>query len=1243
MALSFLALLAIQVALTVLSSLLAPRPKLENATADDQKPSRSEEGAPIPVVFGTTRVAANVTDLASTYARPITVPVRTGLFTSKDQTTGFTYELVMQAVICHGPIDELLDVVMDNTRSMNTLDDRTVYGQVNEGGNLSFGPTTASLPRALPEMPLDRPGDGLPTWMSMDAPNLFQGKRSGGGISGEMYFYWGTEEQGVDEALRQIRSTPEIPFDIRLPGVSYAVFGAWDQLNDRPDRFNFGEQSQLHEIHFLVRRCPSNLGLSEELTNIGGGANPAEMIWEILTNYVWGLGIPEDALDRASFVECAGELAGEGMGLNMILGEMAQADETIREIMRYIDGQLQHDPITGLLELSLNRGDYDVEALPLLDESVLGEVSFTRPSWQALKNEVKVMWSKREGPIIREVPTQPVQDLASQRTFGQVASETVSFLAISDAVVANQLALRTLRMVATPLGKLSFKVNRSAADFKVGRVFRFTYPAFDLTERIYRVASIDYGTLESGQIDVEAIEDVFSLDDPFYFQPEDSFEPPSTPDVGTTPIRVEEVVTATDVLGTLQLNVTDPEGHLLRVEFTTQAGNDTPSGWFANQDTEAYRASVVRVPGFPSVIAWRILGMVEGEGEVVLLSGEEVFAAQGRAIPQAMIRMLPLLAGEDPNSRARFEISAQGPGLVTLLYRTYAGEAFNEAPTNPYTLVLDRPAGEVTAREILVRAEADTGEFDEAGPVIWDWDTMPGVRMPAPTPLLDLGTGLQTGWEQTASVDDDTRGLLIQVTGDLGSAVGEDIALQSLGGGEFWANTTTQKTLTLSLLQSPGRRGTLTLTPYRNSSAASRGVAGPPMAQRLERAPLTTYSWNSSESGQMLHLRVDPADAEILYRILPSTAWITVPGPVASVPVPLSGTVESRVVEFYSRVPGGGPSEQKRTVRLDRDSDPFFDNLSVAEIANNLVAVEFVGADEDCVRWAVWARRGSMPVGDAGAPDQRFLKDEGPMERKPRRFYAVNGEWYFIGRAYNARGAYHEVRVPDPDVPTTPLTVDGSTEGVAELSNLDVALIGASHRVTWQHNNEVDGDSRVVVLEHVGGATREIVTLGAARSPATDPSGSDTESGEGGVNVPIQLGTTFRQFVYEVQIFDGTTHLRSYQASISGSNYAGDGQGTPPPSGAPVHLSIEQDGDFPGRLWFRYKNTDTHPVEFEVQWQSGGSWKRWELFSYYGGQEEFFIPFASLPTGSQMRAYARYMRPTGAGMWSAPSNVITPT
>src|SRR5690606_27890744 len=107
---------------------------------------------------------------------------------------------------------------------------------------------------------------------------------------------------------------------------------------------------------------------------------------------------------------------------------------------------------------------------------------------------------------------------------------------------------------------------------------------------------------------------------------------------------------------------------------------------------------------------------------------------------------------------------------------------------------------------------------------------------------------------------------------------------------------------------------------------------------------------------------------------------------------------------------------------------------------------------------------------------------------------------------------------------TASIVIAGSPTAQPALSSLAVQLVGGSHRLTWAHSSAVDDTFRVVIRETVGGATREVLTLGAARPPTWDPGEtSDTIPNAGGYDVPVQLGSTFKRFEYEVSLYEGAT------------------------------------------------------------------------------------------------------------------------
>jgi hypothetical protein len=163
------------VATTVVGVLLAPHPRgpQPSALGDFSVPT-AEEGRAIPVVFGTCMIKGGNTvwwgDLKS-------VAVKTGggiLELFRTQVSGFKYYLGCQFMLCHGPVDALVEIQADVKNIPNT---------------------TAVIDN----------GDGSENYIEVTAngPNLFggTGPGGGGGISGIINFYRGLQTQQPDDYL----------------------------------------------------------------------------------------------------------------------------------------------------------------------------------------------------------------------------------------------------------------------------------------------------------------------------------------------------------------------------------------------------------------------------------------------------------------------------------------------------------------------------------------------------------------------------------------------------------------------------------------------------------------------------------------------------------------------------------------------------------------------------------------------------------------------------------------------------------------------------------------------------------------------------------------------------------------------------------------------------------------------------------------------------------------------------------
>ncbi|MGH7635236.1 MAG: hypothetical protein ACRENC_15980, partial [Gemmatimonadaceae bacterium] len=257
------------------------------AKAPKQKPGelappRASEGDLIPVVFGTWKMAPNATWFGDVEPRPIRKA--TGLF--HKSTIGFNYYAGMMGLLCHGPVDAIVDLVFDNTRYVSQAGSQAQFTGVLSG----LSPQYIVVPAAAPAFPIAQSADA--TRVHLNLPFLYGGQANSnptgqGGVIGDVDYYFGTQAQTANGYL--YFGTPEL-----APAFyGYCYFVA--------RHLYWGDTAQLKAIHAIIRRCPSAVNgtgtarvqsdpVARALGFPGDDANGAEVVYECLTNTVWGKG-----------------------------------------------------------------------------------------------------------------------------------------------------------------------------------------------------------------------------------------------------------------------------------------------------------------------------------------------------------------------------------------------------------------------------------------------------------------------------------------------------------------------------------------------------------------------------------------------------------------------------------------------------------------------------------------------------------------------------------------------------------------------------------------------------------------------------------------------------------------------------------------------------------------------------------------------------------------------------------------
>jgi len=470
----------------VLSEVLRPKPALEDAKPagiGDFKFPTATQARVIPLLWGTTQISGpNVVWWGNLVQVPTTEYIKTGMFSGKRVTTGYKYYLGFQLCLCRGPIDSIKKVWIKE--------------------KLVFNGTATSV-------------------ISINQPNLFGGDSLGyGGVIGTLRIHLGTQSQAANSYLSTYQQVGGVT--PRYLGTAYVVF----------EHGYLGNATNIDPWKFEVQRIPNGLSLGTPTVNTYD-ANPMNVVYEIMTDIEWGLGIPSADINTSEFTTAASTLATEGNGYSRLLDRVMEAKDLLREIEQQIDGVIFLDHQTGKWRVKLIRDDYDIDLVPQLNESNIIEVgNFSRGSWRETTNQVKVQFYNRSNTyqedfaMAQDMANAMVQGGGTVQT-GIPVTSTGNYPGVKDAALANAIAWRDIRPLSYPLARADFTVDKSFWDLTPGSVVAWTDGDLGLTKLPMRVLRIDHGQLDDNRMVLKCVQDVFSFGPGKYEDPPDTnWEPP---------------------------------------------------------------------------------------------------------------------------------------------------------------------------------------------------------------------------------------------------------------------------------------------------------------------------------------------------------------------------------------------------------------------------------------------------------------------------------------------------------------------------------------------------------------------------------------------------------------------------------------------------------------------------------------------------------------------------------------------
>lgn len=493
--------IVVALVMAVVGELLRPKPKFNDpkpsAVGDFSFPT-ADASRVIPIFFGTCKMQGpNTVWFGDLEIITLKKKVKTGWFSSKRIVTGYNYYLGVQLVFAYGPCDEFIELRIDD--KVAPINNKTFTGDV-----CSF---------------------------TINAPTIISNDDPPNGVKGPCKLYQGTFTQPPNMYLSEQWDEPEMTAFRPL-------------LHMVMEHCYLGNTDTPPPISIIARRCPNQLGLTGGRHNVNGDSNIACAVYEVMTNNMWGMKIPEDKIDVDSFIACGNTLADESIGISMLVQTAMLGRDLVAEMLRHADGVVYADPVTGLYTMTLAREIPDDEQDELLivdDSNILPDTfEFSRSSWEMTKNTIIVQYTDRA--TFETTPVQ-YQDLANiDVRGGMIDSEEFSYLGFSNSTAAMNTAARVSKMKASPLVSAKMSLNRIGYQLRPGSAFWLRKPNRGLANVLMRVIEINYGTLDDPAIKITAMEDIFAVNAVAYVPPDPS---DWTPPVGAiAPFSQQRVIEA---------------------------------------------------------------------------------------------------------------------------------------------------------------------------------------------------------------------------------------------------------------------------------------------------------------------------------------------------------------------------------------------------------------------------------------------------------------------------------------------------------------------------------------------------------------------------------------------------------------------------------------------------------------------------------------------------------------------------
>ena len=295
-----------------------------------------------------------------------------------------------------------------------------------------------------------------------------------------------------------------------------------DLINNYPQSEKDEFDNRTQDLQKLLNNGIWHLG------RLGDDLNPAEAIYEILSNDYWGCAYTDTRIDINSLLNMGITLEEEGLGISCLINKTTKAGQVISKILNHVNGVYYDDPRTGKLTFKLIRNDYDMDKIPKFSPHNCNSLVFTRLDWSETTSAVTASFTYANDKF--NTSTLMVSDVANIRITKNYTEQQVDGEYFTTENNVRTFAQRQLLSSAYPLSAIDIQCNRVGYDITIGDAILVNWLPYGIEKQVFRVTDVDYATLTNGMIKITAIEDIFGFDKIKYeFSDAPSWNDPSSP------------------------------------------------------------------------------------------------------------------------------------------------------------------------------------------------------------------------------------------------------------------------------------------------------------------------------------------------------------------------------------------------------------------------------------------------------------------------------------------------------------------------------------------------------------------------------------------------------------------------------------------------------------------------------------------------------------------------------------------